>query len=169
MVRLQTSARTHNCNTSSFSISGISHFGHYLPGFLLTPSYTPTWTTVNHNEVSNALNLPPFLTASYSVPFAPLSRLNPRSIIIITSLHSPHLPAVSPTLSYSMAKPATRVTASTSGSLPATVQPKSEARKQTATLGGLTVNFKTRKPTGGSSESNAAATLHFLTHSVLNK
>lgn len=148
MVRLQTSARTHHCNTSSFSISGISHFGHCLPGFLLTPSYTPTSTTVNHTEVSNSLNLPPFLTASYSVPFAPLSRLNPRLIIIITALHAPHPPAVSPALSYSMAKPATRVTANTSGSLPATVQPNSEARKQTATLGGLTVNFKTASPRG---------------------
>lgn len=146
MVRLQTSARTYKCNTSSFSISCISHFGHYLPGFLLTPSYTPTSTTVNHTEVSNSLNLPPFLPASYSVSCAPLSRLNSRSIIIITSLHAPHLPAVSPTLSYSMAKLATPVTANTSGSLPATMQPNSEARKQTATLGGLTVNFKTESP-----------------------
>lgn len=145
MVRLQTSARTRNCNTSSFSISGISHFSHYLPGFLLTLSYTPTSTTVNHTEVSNSLNLPPFLTASYSVSCAPLSRLNPRSIIIITSLHAPHLPAVSPTELFN-GQACTPVTANTSGSLPATVQLNSEAREQTATPAGLTVNVKTASP-----------------------
>lgn len=101
---------------------------------------------------------------------APSSRLNPQSNIIITPLHAPHLPAVSPTLSYSMGKPATLVIANTSGSLPASVRPNSEARKQTATLGGLTCEFQDHKPMGGSSsESHAAVRLHFLTRSVLNK
>ena len=53
---------------------------------------------------------------------------------------------LSPTLSYSMAKPATLVIANTSGSLPASVPPNSEDRKQKATLGGLTVNFKPTSP-----------------------
>ena len=43
---------------------------------------------------------------------------------------------LSPTLSYSMAKPATLVIANTSGSLPASVPPNSEDRKQKATAGG---------------------------------
>lgn len=69
-----------------------------------------------------------------------------------------------------MGKPATLVIANTSGSLPASVRPKSEARKQTATLGGLTCEFQDHKPMGGSSsESHAAVRLHFLTRSVLNK
>lgn len=77
---------------------------------------------------------------------------------------------LSPTLSYSMAKPATLVIANTSGSLPASVPPNSEDRKQKATLGGLTVNFKTTSPRVDPQVRPMQAVMRrFLTHSVLNK